>query len=103
MMFHDSVNTFDVACPGIMVADVVARPVTGLPARGQLALVDKMELHTGGCAVNTGIALAKLGRRVAELGDALDDLADFFPGCGMEVVALLSAAGRQDGGARVLC
>lgn len=69
---------FDVACLGIMVADIVARPVTGLPARGQLALVERMELHTGGCAVNTGIALAKLGRRVAVLGKVgRDGFGDF--------------------------
>ena len=64
---------FDVACLGIMVADIVARPVTKLAARGQLALVERMELHTGGCAVNTGIALAKLGRRVAVLGKVGQD------------------------------
>jgi sugar/nucleoside kinase (ribokinase family) len=64
---------FDIACLGIMVADIVARPVTKLPARGQLALVERMELHTGGCAVNTGIALAKLGRRVAVLGKVGQD------------------------------
>jgi len=64
---------FDVVCLGIMVADIVARPVTGLPARGQLALVEQMEPHTGGCAVNTGIALAKLGRKVAVLGKVGQD------------------------------
>jgi len=69
----DPVNMFDVACLGIMVADIVARPVTELPARGQLALVERMELHTGGCAVNTAIALAKLGRRVAVLGKVGQD------------------------------
>jgi len=69
---------FDVACLGIMVADVVARPVTGLPARGQLATVERIELHTGGCAVNTGIALAKLGHSVAVLGKVgRDGFGDF--------------------------
>lgn len=70
---------FDVACLGIMVADIVARPVAKLPARGQLALVERMELHTGGCAVNTSIALAKLGRRVTVLGRVgRDGLGDFI-------------------------
>jgi len=74
----DPVSKFDIACLGIMVADIVARPVTKLPARGQLALVERMELHTGGCAVNTGIALAKLGRRVAVLGKVgRDGFGDF--------------------------
>jgi len=71
----------DVACLGIMVADIVARPVEGLPPRGQLALVERIELHTGGCAVNTGIALARLGRRVAVLGKVgQDGLGDFVCG-----------------------
>jgi sugar/nucleoside kinase (ribokinase family) len=70
---------FDVACLGIVVADIVARPVAQLPARGQLALVERMELHTGGCAANTGIALAKLGRRVTVLGKVgQDGLGDFI-------------------------
>jgi sugar/nucleoside kinase (ribokinase family) len=68
----------DVACLGIMVADLVARPVTDLPPRGELALVEQMELHSGGCAVNTGIALAKLGCNVAVLGKVgQDGLGDF--------------------------
>ena len=69
----DVTRKFDVACLGIMVADIVARPVTGLPARGQLATVERIELHTGGCAVNTGIALAKLGHSVAVLGKVGQD------------------------------
>lgn len=62
-----------VACLGIMVADVVARPVDGFPERGKLGLVESMELHTGGCAVNTGSALAKLGIPTAVLGKVGDD------------------------------
>jgi len=60
--------SFDIVCLGIMVADVLARPVNGLPERGKLALVERIELHTGGCAVNTGIACAKLGLRTAVMG-----------------------------------
>jgi len=63
----------EVACLGIMVADVVARPVIELPERGRLTLVDQMELHTGGCAVNTGISLTKLGVEVGVLGAVGDD------------------------------
>ncbi|NOZ64175.1 MAG: carbohydrate kinase, partial [Caldiserica bacterium] len=46
----------DVLCLGILVADVIARPVVELPGKSGLALVDDMQLHTGGCALNTGIA-----------------------------------------------
>jgi sugar/nucleoside kinase (ribokinase family) len=70
--------SFDVICLGIMVADVLARPVQRLPERGKLETVDRIELHTGGCAVNTGIALAKLGIRTAVMGKiGLDGFGDF--------------------------
>ncbi len=64
---------FDVLCLGIMVADVVALPVSGLPPKGTLATVERMELHTGGCAVNTGISLARLGLRTAVMGKVGSD------------------------------
>ena len=58
----------DVACLGILVADVVARPVDELPERGRLTLVEEMTLSIGGCAANTGVGLARLGINTAVLG-----------------------------------
>ncbi|MDE2127206.1 MAG: carbohydrate kinase family protein [Armatimonadetes bacterium] len=58
----------DVTCLGILVADVVARPVEGLPGRGKLAMLERIELQTGGNAANTAIALAKLGVSCAAAG-----------------------------------
>jgi sugar/nucleoside kinase (ribokinase family) len=49
------------------------------PERGKLALVPRMELHSGGCAANTGIALGKLGiatRIVGRVGQ--DGFGDFL-------------------------
>lgn len=63
----------DIVCLGIMVADVVARPVEKVPERGRLVLVERMELHTGGCAVNTAIALARLGIKTAVIGKVGND------------------------------
>ena len=57
-----------VACLGILVADVVGKPIEAFPPRGTLATVERMELHAGGCAANTGIALARLGVPTAVLG-----------------------------------
>lgn len=51
----------DVVCVGILVADIVGQPIDVYPERGKLALVPRIELHSGGCAANTGIALGKLG------------------------------------------
>lgn len=66
-----------IASVGILVADVVAQPVSHYPERGVCAHVERMELHVGGCASNTGLALAKLGlpvRLVGKVGrDALGD------------------------------
>lgn len=62
-----------VVCLGILVADVVARPLHSLPAPGRLVLVDEMRLHTGGCAVNAATALARLAVPVEVIGKVGDD------------------------------
>lgn len=70
---------FDVTCLGILVADVVGKPVEHLPERGKLTLVDRMELHGGGCANNTGIGLAKIGIKTAVIGKVgSDGFGDFM-------------------------
>ena len=67
-----------VTCLGILVADVVGRPVRSMPAPGRLVLVDEMSLHTGGCALNTATALARLGMPVEVIGKVgRDPLGDF--------------------------
>lgn len=57
-----------VLCAGIIVGDYIMKPVTVLPERGKLTLVDRTELHIGGCASNTAVVLGRLGVRVAALG-----------------------------------
>jgi sugar/nucleoside kinase (ribokinase family) len=67
-----------VACLGILVADLLCRPVDRYPERGELVLVDEMSLHTGGCAANTGVDLVKIGIETAVLGKVGNDgLGDF--------------------------
>jgi sugar/nucleoside kinase (ribokinase family) len=69
----------DVLCLGILVADVVAKPIEEMPGKGRLQLVDAMELHTGGCASNTGYALSKLGVSTGLMGKVgTDGFGDFF-------------------------
>ena len=64
---------------GIIVADLVTNPVESLPEKGKLSLVKNIQLHTGGCATNTGFALAKLGLKVSILGKiGKDALGDFI-------------------------
>jgi len=57
-----------ILCLGIMVADVVGRPLRAIPDPGRLVLVDEMGLHTGGCAINAATALATLGLPVEIMG-----------------------------------
>jgi sugar/nucleoside kinase (ribokinase family) len=68
-----------VACLGLMVADIVGRPIDVLPKKGTLDVIDRIELHTGGNGANTGAALAKLGTPVVALGRVgQDGFGDFM-------------------------
>ena len=68
-----------VLCVGQLVADVVVRPVDGLPRAGTADAVEDLQLVAGGCAANAACVLAKLGVRTAlaaaagrdALGDAV--------------------------------
>ncbi len=79
-------------CLGNLVADLVGRPIDSLPAKGTQGLVERMELHTGGCAANTGVALTKLGARTAVAGKVGRD------GLGEFVVNRLRDSGCDIGG-----
>jgi sugar/nucleoside kinase (ribokinase family) len=82
----------DVVCLGILVADVVARPIDRTPAPGTLALVDSIVLRGGGCALNTSSALARLGVEAAAIGKVgTDPLGNF-------VISLLRERGVDDSG-----
>ncbi len=57
-----------VICLGILVADVIGRPIEAVPAPGALTLVESITPHIGGCAANTGIGLHRLGVETAIVG-----------------------------------
>lgn len=65
--------TRPVVCVGILVADVLGRPIRSMPEPGRLVLVDEMSLHTGGCAVNTATALVRLGVPAEVIGKVGSD------------------------------
>lgn len=68
-----------IVCLGILVADVVGRPMHAVPEPGRLVLVDEMGLHTGGCAVNAATALVNLGLPVEVIGKVgADPFGDFI-------------------------
>jgi sugar/nucleoside kinase (ribokinase family) len=60
----------DAAIFGLIVADVIAEPMDlrKPPKPGGLAFTNSVQLTTGGNVCNTGIAMAKLGMKVAAAG-----------------------------------
>lgn len=55
----------DVLCVGIAVADVMGKSIDSVPDWDRLGTFDHVEHHVGGCAVNTGMDLARLGARTS--------------------------------------
>ena len=76
------------------MADLIGGPLTEMPERARLILVDEMGLYPGGCASNTAIALARLGLPAQLIGKVgRDPLGDFLltalAGCGVGTRGLL--------------
>ncbi len=68
----------DAICLGILVADVIARPIDEYPKRGELTLCAEMKPSIGGCAANTGIGMQKLGVSTGIMGNTgTDGFGDF--------------------------
>lgn len=67
-----------IVCLGILVVDIIAKPVVEIPEEGKLTLADTISFYTGGCATNTAIDLAKLGEDVGIIGAVGKDLSGEF-------------------------
>lgn len=85
----------EIVCLGIVVADVIARPVDAYPRRGELTLAREMWPSIGGCAANTGIGLQKLGIETAIVGkvgrDGFGDMTrGILAGHGLDVTGLVA-------------
>ena len=63
----------DVLSLGIFVTDVLGRPIDRFPEKGKLVLFDELEIHAGGCANNTAIALSRLGISAGAMGKIGND------------------------------
>lgn len=79
----------DAAIFGLIVADVIAEPMDlrDPPDPGGLGLLNSLTVTTGGNVCNTGVAMAKLGMKVAAAGLVGDDV------LGTAVIERLKQAG----------
>jgi len=76
-----------VLAAGVVILDVLARPVTALPPVERAHLLDEVRLTAAGTAAGTAVDLARLGAQVAIAGLVGEDAA------GALVVDLLTRAG----------
>ncbi len=73
---------YDVACVGILVADVIVKPVCEMPQKGILSPVESIELFSGGNAMTASINLRKMGVSSAIIGMVGDDMfGEFLKNC----------------------
>lgn len=57
----------------------MGKPIDSLPEKGKLEFLNELQLHPGGCALNTGIVLSKLGIKTEVIGRVGNDiLGDFI-------------------------
>jgi sugar/nucleoside kinase (ribokinase family) len=62
-----------VLCVGDLVADIVTSPVTHFPRPGESIVTDSISVTPGGNALNTAVALRRMGDQVSISGSIGDD------------------------------
>lgn len=82
-----------IACVGILVADVMAAPVTAIPEKGKLMQVGSITVHNGGNAMTAAVNLKKLGVESYMVGKVGDDLfgsylREHLDRCGVDTAGL---------------
>ncbi|MBN2853492.1 MAG: carbohydrate kinase family protein [Clostridia bacterium] len=58
----------DVVCIGILVADVISKPLTMFPEKGKLMPIDSITLHSGGCALSSAVDMSIIGLKTSIIG-----------------------------------
>lgn len=64
----------DVACIGILVADVIAKPVKDMQEKGLSLPVDSIDIYSGGNAMTAAINITRLGFRSSIIGKIGNDV-----------------------------
>lgn len=85
----------DVVSIGILVADVIAKPMTALPEKGKLMPIDGISLHSGGCALSSAVDMSIIGLDTAVVGKIGND------GFGSYLTGVLEKAGVSTKGIAV--
>lgn len=89
-----------VACVGILVADVIAQPVSRYPEKGTLEQVNSITVHNGGNAMTAAINLRKLGVESSMVGMVGNDMfGDYLKKClddaGVDIKGLKTSSDAQ--------
>jgi sugar/nucleoside kinase (ribokinase family) len=63
----------EVLCIGDLVADIISNPLRNLPNQGEAVLTKHIEILPGGNALNTAVALFRMGDAVRLAGSVGDD------------------------------
>ncbi len=72
-------SIYDITSVGILVADVMAKPVDAMPQKGLLNLVDSIEMFNGGNAMTAAVNLKTMGLSSAVIGKVgKDPFGDFL-------------------------
>src|SRR3954447_1623746 len=77
---------------GIHILDVLGRPVTRIPPKQDVDLLEEIRLTVAGTAAGTSVDLAKLGANVLAMGASGEDAAANF------IVDTMSRCGIDTGG-----
>lgn len=85
----------DAVCIGILVADVIAKPMTSLPEKGKLMPINSISLHSGGCALSSAVDMSIIGLDTAVVGKIGND------GFGSYLTTVLESAGVETKGLAV--
>ncbi|MBN2557474.1 MAG: carbohydrate kinase family protein [Clostridia bacterium] len=85
----------DVVCIGILVADVISKPLKTLPEKGKLMPIESITLHSGGCALSSALDMSIIGLETAVIGKIGND------GFGSYLTGVLEKAGVDTSGIAV--
>jgi len=103
----DNDGELSVLCIGMMVADIIAHPISTFDLSVDTTVVDNIQVQCGGDALNAAIGLARLGVRTALAGKVGNDafgrfLVETVRGAGVDGSSLKIAEGESTGSVLVL-